>query len=133
MDLIQTPIETYSLKGIEVDVKRDDLVGDGDIFPRWSKIEGIRKILESDYIDKSKRKITYTFVPTKGKISSYISNNPNYILVKKANNKHSTIYRKKEICNTCDGSGFKNHKNCKEFHYELILKAICEGVSKKKR
>ena len=54
MDLIQTPIETYSLKGIDVDVKRDDLVGDGDTFPRWSKIEGIRKIMESDYIDKSK-------------------------------------------------------------------------------
>lgn len=54
MDLIQTPIETYSLKGIDVDVKRDDLVGDGDIFPRWSKIEGIRRIMESDYIDKSK-------------------------------------------------------------------------------
>ena len=53
MDLIQTPIETYSLKGIDVDVKRDDLVGDGDIFPRWSKIEGIRRIMESDYINKN--------------------------------------------------------------------------------
>ena len=54
MGLIQTPVETYSLKGIDVDVKRDDLVGDGNIFPRWAKIEGIKKILESDSIDKSK-------------------------------------------------------------------------------
>ena len=54
MGLIQTPVETYSLKGIDVDVKRDDLVGDGNIFPRWAKIEGIKKILESDSIKKSK-------------------------------------------------------------------------------
>jgi len=71
-----------------------------------------------DYIDKSERKITYTFVPTKGKISSYISNNPNYILVKKATNRHSTIYNKREICDTCDGSGFKNHQNCNECNKE---------------
>ena len=54
MDLIQTPIEIYELKGKQVHVKRDDLVGDGIIFPRWAKIEGIRRILESDAIDKSK-------------------------------------------------------------------------------
>jgi len=30
------------------------LVGDGVNYPRWAKIEGIRKIIESDYIDKSK-------------------------------------------------------------------------------
>ena len=48
MDIIQTPIETYKLNGIDVDVKRDDLVGDGVNFPRWAKIEGIRKILESE-------------------------------------------------------------------------------------
>ena len=54
MGLIETPIETYQLKGKTVYVKRDDLVGDGINYPRWSKIEGIRRILESDYIDKSK-------------------------------------------------------------------------------
>ena len=54
MDIIQTPIETYKLNGIDVDVKRDDLVGDGVVFPRWAKIEGIRRILESGDIDKSK-------------------------------------------------------------------------------
>lgn len=52
--MVLTPIETYQLKGKTVYVKRDDLVGDGEIFPRWSKIEGIRRILESDAIDKSK-------------------------------------------------------------------------------
>lgn len=54
MGLVNTPIETYKLNGVNVDVKRDDLVGDGIDYPRWSKIGGIRKILESDYIDKSK-------------------------------------------------------------------------------
>ena len=52
--MIQTPIEEYKLKGKTVHVKRDDLVGNGTTLPRWVKIEGIRKILESDYIDKSK-------------------------------------------------------------------------------
>ena len=54
MGLIQTPIETYTLNGVDVDVKRDDLVGDGIIYPRWAKIEGIRRIFESDVVDKSK-------------------------------------------------------------------------------
>ena len=54
MGIVQTPIEEYKLKGRTVHVKRDDLVGDGVNYPRWAKIEGIRKIIESDYIDKSK-------------------------------------------------------------------------------
>ena len=54
MGLIQTPLEEYTLKGKKVYVKRDDLVGNGTTLPRWAKIEGIRRILESDYIDKSK-------------------------------------------------------------------------------
>ena len=45
---MNTPIETYKLNGVNVDVKRDDLVGDGINYPRWSKIGGIRKILESN-------------------------------------------------------------------------------------
>ena len=43
-------------------VKRDDKVGDGTTLPRWSKIEGIRKILESDYIDKSKPLNTFQYM-----------------------------------------------------------------------
>ena len=54
MDLIQTPIQIYELKGRKVHVKRDDLIGDGKIFPHWAKIEGIRRILQSETIDKSK-------------------------------------------------------------------------------
>lgn len=54
MDLIQTPIEEYELKGKKVWVKRDDLVGDGINYPRWAKIEGIRQILRSPAVDKSK-------------------------------------------------------------------------------
>ena len=52
--MIETPIETYKLSGIDVDVKRDDLVGDGINYPRWAKIDGIRRILESADIDKTK-------------------------------------------------------------------------------
>ena len=52
--MVLTPIEEYKVKGKTVHVKRDDLVGDGVNYPRWAKIEGIRKIIESDYIDKSK-------------------------------------------------------------------------------
>lgn len=54
MGLVQTPIEEYQLKGKTVYVKRDDLVGNGTTLPRWAKIEGIRRILESDDIDKDK-------------------------------------------------------------------------------
>ena len=54
MDLVQTPLEVYELKGRKVHVKRDDLVGDGILYPRWAKIEGIRRILRSDVVDKTK-------------------------------------------------------------------------------
>lgn len=54
MGLVQTPIEIYQLKGRDVHVKRDDLVGDGIYYPRWAKIEGIRSILESPDFDKDK-------------------------------------------------------------------------------
>ena len=52
--MVLTPIEKYNIKGKDVYVKMDHLIGNGTTLPRWSKIEGIRKILESDYIDKSK-------------------------------------------------------------------------------
>lgn len=45
-----TPIEQYVLKGRKVDVKRDDLVGDGVVFPRWCKIGGIKALLEDNSI-----------------------------------------------------------------------------------
>lgn len=54
MDLIQTPIEIHAIGDRKIHVKRDDLVGDGVIFPRWAKIEGIRRILESDAIDRNR-------------------------------------------------------------------------------
>ena len=34
MGLVNTPIETYKLNGVNVDVKRDDLVGDGINYPK---------------------------------------------------------------------------------------------------
>lgn len=52
--MVLTPIEKYQLNGKVVHVKRDDLIGDGIKYPRWAKIEGIRRIIESEYIDKSK-------------------------------------------------------------------------------
>ena len=76
----------------------------------------IDRILE--YIDNSERKITYTFVPTKGKVSSYIRSNKQYSKVLDANNKHSGVYVKEYLCTDCDGSGFKNHDNCKECNNE---------------
>ena len=54
MGIIETPIEIYQLKGRDIYVKRDDLTGDGLLLPRWAKIGGIRRILESEYIDKTK-------------------------------------------------------------------------------
>ena len=69
------------------------------------------QIIESilEYIDNSDRKITYTFVPTKGKVSSYISSNKQYKKVLEANNRHSGVYVKLNMCELCDGSGFINH------------------------
>ena len=51
---LNTPLEKYSLKGKQVDVKRDDLHnGDLDL-PPWAKIEGIRQLMTSEVIDKNK-------------------------------------------------------------------------------
>ena len=52
--MVLTPIETYELKGRLVSVKRDDMVGVMPQFPPWAKIEGIHRLLASEYIDKSK-------------------------------------------------------------------------------
>ena len=40
-----TPTETYKLKGREVLVKRDDLMGDGNTLPPWGKLAGIDRLL----------------------------------------------------------------------------------------
>lgn len=47
-----TPLETYDVGGVSVDVKRDDLLnGDLDL-PPWAKLEGVRRLLASDYFSK---------------------------------------------------------------------------------
>ena len=51
---LNTPVETYYLNNIPVDVKRDDLHnGDLDL-PPWAKIEGVRQLMTSEIIDKNK-------------------------------------------------------------------------------
>ena len=45
--LIKTPVEIYSLKGRDILVKRDDLMGDGQILPPWGKMAGIDALLEN--------------------------------------------------------------------------------------
>ncbi len=42
-----TPTETYLLRGREVHVKRDDLMGDNIEYPAWGKLTGIRNVLRS--------------------------------------------------------------------------------------
>ena len=41
-----TPTQEYKLKGRKVLVKRDDLMGDGDVLPPWGKMAGIDRLLE---------------------------------------------------------------------------------------
>jgi len=51
---LNTPVETYYLNNIPVDVKRDDLHnGDLDL-PPWAKIEGVRQLMTSEIIDRNK-------------------------------------------------------------------------------
>ena len=40
-----TPVQEYKLKGKTVLVKRDDLMGDGDVLPPWGKLAGIDRLL----------------------------------------------------------------------------------------
>ena len=42
-----TPTETYLLRGREVHVKRDDLMGDNIEYPAWGKLTGIKNVLRS--------------------------------------------------------------------------------------
>ena len=44
--LINTPVEKHILNGRDILVKRDDLMGDGNILPPWGKIAGIDALLE---------------------------------------------------------------------------------------
>ena len=96
----------------------DRAMNDGEA--RTSK-QIIEKILE--YIDSTERTLTYTFVPTKGKVSSYISSNKQYEQVEKPTNRHSGTYVKIYICESCDGTGFINHDNCKDCT-EIRIKCI---------
>ena len=67
-----------------------------------------------DYIDNADRMITYNFVPSRGKVTSYLRTSGRYILIKPASSKHSAVYVKIHLCESCDGSGFVNHDNCSE-------------------
>jgi hypothetical protein len=49
----ETPLELYHIKGREVWVKRDDLMGDGMILPPWGKVAALYELVKK-YIDKSK-------------------------------------------------------------------------------
>lgn len=49
-----TPVETYSVGKKKVDVKRDDLHNGTMDLPPWAKLEGIRRLLLSDYFTKDK-------------------------------------------------------------------------------
>ena len=42
---VDTPIETYSVGGKSVYVKRDDLMGDGKILPPWGKLSALKNVL----------------------------------------------------------------------------------------
>ena len=44
---LNTPVELHLLKDRNVYVKRDDLMGDGDILPPWGKMAGIDRLLEN--------------------------------------------------------------------------------------
>jgi hypothetical protein len=48
-----TPLELYHIKGREVWVKRDDLMGDGTLLPPWGKVAALYELVKK-YIDKSK-------------------------------------------------------------------------------
>ena len=59
MDLIlnglneNTPLELYNIKGRDVWVKRDDLLGDGTILPPWGKMAAVYQLVKK-YVDKNK-------------------------------------------------------------------------------
>lgn len=57
--MIKTPIEEYPVKGKTVYVKRDDLIGDGELFPRWAKIGGIRTLLEDTQVIQKDRPLVH--------------------------------------------------------------------------
>ena len=44
---LDTPVELHLLKDRNVYVKRDDLMGDGNILPPWGKMAGIDRLLEN--------------------------------------------------------------------------------------
>ena len=45
--LLNTPVEKHRLKNRDILVKRDDLMGDGQILPPWGKMAGIDALLEN--------------------------------------------------------------------------------------
>lgn len=49
----ETPLELYHIKGREVWVKRDDLMGDGMVLPPWGKLAALFELVKK-FVDKSK-------------------------------------------------------------------------------
>ena len=45
---IDTPLEKYNIKGKDVFVKREDLMGDNTFLPRWGKILAIKNYIEKN-------------------------------------------------------------------------------------
>ena len=71
------------------------------------------QILTKIMNDCDKLKISYAFVPTSRKITSYVSNKK-HIYRKVGKTKIGTEYVKIKICKSCDGSGFISGDNCIE-------------------
>ena len=44
---LNTPVEEHNLNGRKILVKRDDLMGDGNILPPWGKMAGIDALLKN--------------------------------------------------------------------------------------
>jgi hypothetical protein len=59
--------------------------------------------------------LTFSYVPPKGKIIHYVNDAKRY---RKVVNRKANTYVKLDLCNSCDGSGFISHKNCKDCNSE---------------
>ena len=58
-----TPVQEYKLKGKTVLVKRDDLMGDGDVLPPWGKLAGI----DSEQKHETQQNVSHTATALKQK------------------------------------------------------------------
>jgi hypothetical protein len=70
------------------------------------------------YIEGLDGKISLAYVPHKGKVSHYCSTNDNYKVTK---SKGGNTYLKINLCETCDGSGYKNAKPCEDCNKKEVI------------